>query len=163
MLPWAIVQEFFSNSISPFSISPSRAPSNSMKFAVPPRPGRKTPFLKETFIASPDCGCDAVSKETNGLRFIGRPSNAVTTISLIRTSRTRSMKVGPGVGAGPGGGVASGAGVAAGAGVAFFPPRISPFKTDGMSVRNSILRTAERAVSCHSGITLCIRSLTTPK
>ena len=40
-----------------------------------------------------------------------------------------------------------GVGAAAGrGGVALLPPRISPFSTDGMSVRNSIFRTAERAM-----------------
>ena len=69
----------------------------------------------------------------------------------MRTSSTRSMNEGVGVGGGPvaGGNGAAGTGVTGGGGargVSLLPPMISPFRTDGMSVRNSILRTAERAM-----------------
>ena len=59
------------------------------------------------------------------------------------------MKEGVGAGGGPegaGAGVGAGEGAAPGTGVALLPPRISPLRTDGMSVRNSIFRTAERAM-----------------
>ena len=43
-------------------------------------------------------------------------------------------------------GAGVGAGGAPGAGVGFFAPRISPFRTEGMSVRSSSLPTADRAM-----------------
>ena len=48
--------------------------------------------------------------------------------------------------AGEGVGVGAGGGVPAPGAVVRLPPRISPFITDGMSVRNSIFLTAERAI-----------------
>ena len=87
-----------------------------MNAGAPSRPGRNTPLSIETRIASPDSGFDAVSKVTNGRSSIRCPSNAVSVISLMRTSRTRSMKDGVGAGGGPpAAGVAAGAGVGEGA------------------------------------------------
>ena len=103
-------------------------------------------------MASPDSGRAAVRNEMKGLSATGRSGNAVRVILLMRTSRTRSVKAVVGAGGGPdacasgGAGVGTGEVAAAGVAAAFLPPRISPFRTEGTSVRNSSLRTAERAM-----------------
>ena len=76
--PRAIVERFASNSMTPFSISPSRWPENSTKLGAPLRPGRYFPVSIEKTMASPDGGCAAVSNSTNGRSRIGLPGKAVT-------------------------------------------------------------------------------------
>src|SRR5215468_2482391 len=108
-------------------------------------------FSMDTFIASPFAGWDAVSKATNGRSAISLAGYAVTTMSFKRTSFTRSMNDGVGAGGGPPAGTGGGVGVGGGggapaAGVAFFGPRISPFRTEGMSVRIDNFPMADRAI-----------------
>ena len=108
------------------------------------------PSRSSSRIASPETGCAAVRKARKGRSARGRSGNAVSVIRLMRTSRDEVRERGrrrgrrrrtPALGHG---GRRSGGGAARRRG--FLPPRISPFRTDGTSVRSSSLRTAERAM-----------------